>query len=87
MITPDELDALLAHIAELEAAVQEQADRIERLSIQCDGVKVVKPTTPAPPGCSYRNNGGLYLSSHEEIYRRMREGWPSAPFKPFIKPD
>ena len=87
MITLDELDALLTLIADLEATVQEQADRIERLSIRREGVKAVRPESPAPPGHTYGNAGQLDLSDHEEIYRRMRDGWPSPPLKQFRKPD
>jgi hypothetical protein len=88
MITPDELDALLTLIAELEATVAEQAERIERLSIAREGVKTVKPTNPAPVGFSYGNAGQLYLTDREEIYRRMREEWAvPMPLKTFRKPD
>ncbi|SFE91992.1 hypothetical protein SAMN02799627_04720 [Methylobacterium sp. 13MFTsu3.1M2] len=83
MITPDELDALLAHIAALEMTIQEQAAQIDRLTIQREGVKAVTPTTPAPVGFAYGNAGQLVLADREEIYRRMREGWPSAPTRRF----
>jgi hypothetical protein len=87
MVTADELDALLVHIAQLEAAVTEQAERIERLTIQREGAKAVSPRNPAPPGYTHGNAGQLVLADHAEIYWAMHEAWPSPPAKRHRNPD
>lgn len=87
MLTRNELDALIAHITNLETTIEQQAAQIQRLTVQREGVKTVTPTKPAPPGYAWGNAGQLVLSDRDEIYRQMREGWPSAPLKQFCKPD